>query len=297
MRAGFWDYIREAFNARPIGMFLAPNWVGLAAVALAGWLHDPGWFVLGAGLELGYLTMLATNPRFQRVVQGKMSADASGDSEGRLKALVTTLPDSDKRRYAMLAQRCAMILDQQFPGDQPAPGYDSQSDGLGRLTWMYLRLLVTRQAILRVVRESAPRAPGEPPPIPSASGSHRLEQRIADLERKLLDASLSDDLRRSLTGQLDLLRQRASRRAEAEQKLAYLDAELSRIEEQVELIREQAVLSTDPERFSQRIDEISATLGSTGQWIAEQQQTLGAMDDLISEPPPLTAQTRARELN
>jgi hypothetical protein len=57
------------------------------------------------------------------------------------------------------------------------------------------------------------------------------------------------------------------------------------------------VLSTDPEHFSQRIDEISATLGATGQWIAEQQQTLGAMDDLIAEPPPLTAQGRARETN
>ena len=298
MRASFWDYFREAFNARPIGMFLAPNWVGLAAAGLAGWLHDPGWLVLGAGLELGYLTLLATNPRFQRFVQGKMSAGATGDSERRLQALFAMLPDVDKRRYALLAQRCAMVLEQQFAGDQNAPGYDSQSDSLGRLTWMYLRLLVTRQAIQRLVREGAgPRAPGEPPPLPGASSSQRIEQRIADLERKLLDASLSDDLRRSLTGQLDLLRQRASRRAEAEQKLAFLDAELSRIEEQVELIREQAVLSTDPERFSQRIDEISATLGSTGQWIAEQQQTLGAMDDLISEPPPLAAQTRAREMN
>jgi hypothetical protein len=65
----------------------------------------------------------------------------------------------------------------------------------------------------------------------------------------------------------------------------------------VELIREQAVLSTDPEHFSQRIDEISATLGSTGQWIADQQQALGAMDDLIAEPPPLTTPGRARESN
>ena len=96
---------------------------------------------------------------------------------------------------------------------------------------------------------------------------------------------------------MELLEQRVARRGEADSKLAFLDAELARIEEQVELIREQAVLSTDPEHFSQRIDEISATLGATGQWIAEQQQTLGAMDDLISEPPPLTAQGRAREMN
>ena len=297
MKASFWDYVREAFSARPIGMFVAPNWVGLAAVGLAGYLHDPGWFAIGAGLELGYLTLLATHPRFQRFVSGKLSAGGSLEGERRLEALVAMLPDADKRRYAMLAQRCQAILEQQFPGQQDAPGFAAQSDSLGRLTWMYLRLLVTRQAIQRVVREGAPvRSPGDPPPIPGSSGSHRIEQKIADLERRLLDASMTDDLRRSLTSQLDLLRQRVARRAEADQKLAFLDAELSRIEEQVELIREQAVLSTDPEHFSQRIDEISATLGSTGQWIAEQQQALGAMDDLISEPPPLATQTRAREL-
>ena len=47
--------------------------------------------------------------------------------------------------------------------------------------------------------------------------------------------------------------------------------------------------------LDERIDEISATLGSTGQWIADQQQTIGAMDDLISEPPPLASQTRVRQ--
>ena len=48
---------------------------------------------------------------------------------------------------------------------------------------------------------------------------------------------------------------------------------------------------------TQRIDEISATLGATGEWIADQQKTIGALDDLIAEPPTLAAQTRARELN
>ena len=67
----------------------------------------------------------------------------------------------------------------------------------------------------------------------------------------------------------------------------FLDAELMRIQEQVELIREQAALSTDPELLSQRIDQIAATLGGTAQWIRDQQQVYGAMEDLLAEPPPL----------
>jgi hypothetical protein len=302
MKPSLWDYLREAFNARPIGMFFPPNWAMLGGFGLAaGYFRMPEFLVLGAGVELGYLLLLGTNTRFQRFVAGKLGAAGTRQVEARWEKLVASLPDTDRRRYATLAQRCQSVLEQQFHDDTSAPGFNSQSDSLGRLTWMYLRLLVTRQGIQRVLREGAVRSPGDPPPVPgtgapgmSISG---LEKRLAELKRRLADASIGDDLRRSLEGQADLLEQRVARRAEADSKLAFLDAELARIEEQVELIREQAVLSTDPDHLSQRIDEISATLGTTGEWIADQQKTIGAMDDLIAEPPPLAAQTRARELN
>jgi len=302
MKPSLWDYLREAFNARPIGMFFPPNWAMLGGFGLAaGYFRMPEFLVLGAGVELGYLLLLGTNTRFQRFVAGKLGAAGTRQVEARWEKLVASLPDTDRRRYATLAQRCQSVLEQQFHDDTSAPGFNSQSDSLGRLTWMYLRLLVTRQGIQRVLREGAVRSPGDPPPVPgtgapgmSISG---LEKRLAELKRRLADPSIGDDLRRSLEGQADLLEQRVARRAEADSKLAFLDAELARIEEQVELIREQAVLSTDPDRLSQRIDEISATLGTTGEWIADQQKTIGAMDDLIAEPPPLAAQTRARELN
>ena len=51
------------------------------------------------------------------------------------------------------------------------------------------------------------------------------------------------------------------------------------------LLPVQAALSTDPTTLSSRIDEITATLGGTSQWIRDQQQMFGAMEDLLSEPP------------
>jgi ABC-type enterochelin transport system substrate-binding protein len=101
---------------------------------------------------------------------------------------------------------------------------------------------------------------------------------------------LSEELRRSLTGQIEILQQRLDKRREAKEKLAFLDAELTRIQEQVELVREQAVVSTDPETLSKRIDEVTATLGGTTQWISDQQKIYGAVEDLMSEPPPLQLQ-------
>lgn len=280
-KPGFLDYVTAAFNARPLGMFVAPNWVGLAAFGLLG-IANPGFWVLGAGLELGYLLTLATNARFQRAVASRPLNASRAEWNQRIDRLRSRLSAEDRERFAALSHRCASIIDLQTHGGSETPhGIEAQADSLGRLSWMFLRLLVARGVILHVLD----------------GGEHEsgLDDRKRALERQARDESLPAELRRSLAGQIDILTQRLEQRAQADKKLAYIDAELARIEEQVELIREQAALSTDPEILSRRIDEIAATLGGTGQWIRDQQQVFGAMDDLLTEPPPLAIDARAKE--
>lgn len=281
-KPGFLSYVTAAFNARPFGMFVAPNWVGLAAFGLLG-VANPGFWVLGAGLELGYLLTLATNERFQRLVASKPLTAARDEWNQRIARLTDRLDRTDRARYEALAERTRSIIDIQTHGGADLPhGIEAQADGLGRLLWMFLRLLVARRAIRTVLSSDA----GE---------EGALQRRVQALERQARDESMDVDLRRSLAGQIEILGQRIAQREEAERKLAYTDAELTRIEQQVELIREQAALSTDPEILSRRIDEIAATLGGTGQWIRDQQKVYGAMEDLLSEPPPLSTDARARE--
>jgi hypothetical protein len=280
-KTGFMDYLAAAFSARPIGMFVAPNWVGLAAFGLLG-LTNPGFWVLGAGLELGYLLTLATNPRFQRTVASRPVSAARDQWNSRIRALTGRLDESDRRRYEGLSERCRSIIELQTHSGADMPhGIEAQADSLGRLSWMFLRLLVARRTIWTVLGD--------------ADNGAALEKKVASIERQAADAAMAEDLRRSLSGQAEILAQRIQQRDEARRKLAYIDAELSRIEQQVELIREQAALSTDPEVLSRRIDEIAATLGGTGQWIRDQQQVYGAMEDLLTEPPPLSADSRAKE--
>ena len=71
-KVGLWGYIKAAFNARPIGMFVPPNWIGIVAIALVG-LLNPGFWAIGAGLELAYLYVVSTNKRFQRFIDAKHS--------------------------------------------------------------------------------------------------------------------------------------------------------------------------------------------------------------------------------
>ena len=277
---GFFEYVGAAFNARPFGMFVAPNWVGLTAMGVLG-LVNPGFWVLGAGLELGYLAVLSTNSRFRRVVDSISTSAAGGEWQQKIQALVGRLDHAAQNRYDALAVRCHAILDQQSPGGEIPEGLEAQREGLSRLLWMYLRLLVARQAVQRLLQE--------------ADDGPSLDGRVADLEAQIERKGVSDDLRRSLNSQLEILKQRKTQHGEAAEKLQFLDAELVRIQEQVELIREQAALSTDPELLSQRIDQIAATLGGTAQWIRDQQQLSGAMEDLVTEAPPLLGRARARE--
>lgn len=283
-KPGFWDYIREAFHARPIGMFVPPNWIGLGALGLLGILN-PGFWLIGAGLELAYLGTLASNPRFQRWVLASRQWSQRLQWQSKVDGLVRQLGSEGQVRYRALEERCRTILDQQLRGSAMIPGVEAQGEGLGRLLWIYLRLLLTRQSIENIVSESS----GGPDDV------DRLEERARKLKQRLEEEKLSDELRKSLSGQVEILQQRLEKRGEARQKLAFLDAELSRIREQVELVREQAVLSTDPEVVSQRIDQITDTLGGTTEWIREQQQIYGAVEDLLLEPPPISVTGAAKE--
>ncbi len=280
-KPGFLNYLTAAFNARPMGMFVAPNWVGIAAFGILG-ATNPGFWVIGAGLELGYLLSLATNKRFQQTVAMKPLTAARQEWSHRIQRVLGRLDAADRRDYDALAERCRSIVDMQMNNAaEPPDGLEQQAQSLGRLSWMFLRLLLARRTIGQVMG--------------GAQNDVELQRRIASLERQQTQLGLSEELARSLGGQLEILRQRLQQRTDGDRKLAYIEAELERIQQQVELIREQAAMSTDPELLSRRIDDITATLGSTGQWIRDQQQVYGAMEDLLTEPPPLTPDTHARE--
>ena len=276
MKPTFWDYVHAAFNARPAGMFVPPNWIGLGIFGFLGVLN-PGFWIIGFGCELAYLGWLGTHPRFQKLVTGGRLLDERRRWQAKLYDLIRQLTPEDQQRYRALEARCQGILEQQFRGAALPPALDEQGEGLGRLVWIYLRLLLTRESIRKIIRESSS----------SPEQAAQMKERIDKLQEQLQQPSVSADLRKSLTAQIEILQQRQEKKREAVEKLAFLDAELTRIQEQVELLREQTVLSTDPEVVSQRIDQVTTTLGGTNQWIRDQQKIYGAMEDLLSDPPPL----------
>src|SRR2546426_10379626 len=105
MKPTFWDYVRSAFNARPMGMFVPPNWIGLGVFGFLGVLN-PGFWIIGLGLELAYLGRLATDSRFQRLIDGARQLGKRRDWQEKLGTLIRQLPPEDQQRYRLLEQRC-----------------------------------------------------------------------------------------------------------------------------------------------------------------------------------------------
>lgn len=281
MKPGFLSYLGAAFNARPLGMPIPPNWLGLAAAGILG-VMNPGFWLIGAGLELGYLLTLVSSARFRATVDAAHLQQASGSWEAKRAALIDRLPASERRRQEALEERCRAVLAHGQDGEQIALD-GAQAESLAQLAWVHLRLLLSRSRLDQVVSEAEPPA--------------ELAKRIRELQKRIADPGTSDGLKASLTSQLDILTSRQASHAGVREQLALIDAELERLRQQVELVREQVALSAGDGGASRTIDALGATLGETTRWMTDQRQVLGEVEDLTTAPPPaalFATQTRSR---
>jgi hypothetical protein len=277
---GMKDYIRTAFNAKPAGMFISPNWIGLSCAALLGIFLNPGFLLLGTGLELAYLVGLINNPRFRQYVQGIGLSQDGLERQKQFQMLVDTLLPESKARFQRIQRRCLSILEfykKSVNIETQVIGHHSQS--LNKFIWIFLQLLSTKQTITGLIKET------------NFSSEFRktMEKQIEDLQTRANNATASPELCKSLQSQSDILKQRLQVLGAANEKLDYVDAELNRIEQQIELLREQAAVSKDSQTISSRIDDVSSSLGETTEWIKQQQEILGAVQDVIQEPPSMLA--------
>jgi hypothetical protein len=283
-RPGFTDYVKAAFNARPAGMPIAPNWIGVAAFGLLGALANPGFLAIGAGLELAYLLGLVGNRRFRDVVAGRMSRSRASVDLSEAQRKLEALPDESRARFGALRERCERVLEiHSAAGEADQALALQQRQSLEKFAWIFFQLLVARETILALGEEARL----------SAKFRRELEEEREDLEQRIAAPRIAPDLKKSLEGRLAIVIQRLAVLAEAREKLAYVEAELTRVEHQVELLREQAALTNDPSALSARIDSVGSSLGETSRWIEEQRSVFGSSLDVAEDPPPRLLSERA----
>ncbi len=252
-------YWWAAFNARPFGMPVPPNWFMLAAFGLMGAFLSPGFWVLGAGAELAYLIGMGRNARFRRTVDA--GAEREDPADQRYVALLQQLPRAQRERQQQIEARAREIV--ATLGQSPLMA--THADSIEQLVWLHLRLLAAQQAIGRVVDTASREAAA-------------LSAQETQIQRRMAGSELPAELRRSLEQQQQVIDARQDAHAQAQRRAEHVDAELGRIDQQIALIREQALLATDEERIGHSLDALAASFNEANSWLSSQRDLLGALD-------------------
>ena len=279
-------YLWKAFNARPFGAPIPPFWFMGAAFGLLGFFLNPGFYLIGAGVTAACVGLVAGNARFRNTID---AADLAPGPDPRA-LLLERLDAPSKARQTKLEEQCKQlqrVLETANAGSE-------HIQGVWQLAQLHLRLLVARSAADADVSNE------------EGEDSKQLTAHMADLDRRLAQPNLDNDLREALEDQSKVLKERLAMQTEAGRRLQVLDAELGRIHEQIALIREQALLTTDASGIARSVDALSTFLNESSRWLHEQQEIFGDLDATTSDPlglppesgPPQTqrAGKRAGEL-
>jgi hypothetical protein len=259
--------LAAAFNARPLGMPVPPNWFFLAAVGLLGAFVDPGFFLIGAGLEGLYLWTLSRSQRFRNAVQAQGAGGS--DWEERYRSLAESL-DRDalalQGNVEALASETVELLAR-------SGAHESQIGDVRRLAWLHLKLLAARSSLAQVTA-AAQRESGI------------LEETEVRLAERLREGGDGDELRRSLEQQIEVIRSRRAAHADAERRRELVDAELERLRQQIALVREQALLATDEQSVASSLDALAASLNEATRLLKDQRELFAGLDALADDQPP-----------
>jgi hypothetical protein len=260
------SYLAAAFNARPFGMPIPPNWFGIAAFGFLGGFINPGLWLIGLGLEGMYLWSLSRNERFRKTVDAVAGVS---DSSTRYEDLLANLDSSAQSRQYEIEQEAAEIVALL----QRSGSHGSQISDVRQMAWLHLKLLAARASLSEVIEV--------------ADREHKkLDEQEKRCRERLAAPDTDDELRRSLEQQIEVIVSRRAAHTQAEKRQELVDAELGRLRQQVSLVREQVLLATDENSMAQSLDAVSASLNEANRWLKDQRELFAGIDNFTDEPPP-----------
>lgn len=245
-----WRYLKSAFlvSVDVPGLGRLPvNALGAAAFAILGFAEPAFWF-LGLAVEATVVPALAFNPRFQKVVQAQYTQLSEGDAEQKRQVLVKLLESGSQQRLWALGKKCNQVLD--VYRSQQAEDFviDSNEQALKNLEWVYLKLLVARHHLQNPVNNETEQS---------------LDKKIGELDRDLRNGEETESLRQSKAATLAILKKRLANLKRKAQTLEEIESDLTRIDNQVDLILENATMQGKPQTISADIELASDLLGGS----------------------------------
>lgn len=255
-------------SAEPLGLILG------AAAYVLGWIYVPDL------------------PVFRRRVDRRIEAEKQAvlleqtrEFIRRRDAQMLALTGSRKNRYQDLARVCRDIekATLETSGSSGEQALDTRLRKLEELMWTYLRLLTIEQS-LEVFLETERKE--DVPRLAQENGAEcaRLSADIEKLKQggsqTMLDAK--QRLLNSRQERQDVLQKRLQRAEQAQENLSLSISEEERLDQQIKLIRADAVASKNADVLSARIDASFQHLEQTNKWLSE----MSEFKDMVGDLPP-----------
>jgi len=306
-KAGLFRYLKEAFLFR--WNLLLLGGVGAAAVLIG---HPDIALPLIAAAEVTYLAGLSTLPRFQSAIDAKVRAEERGlpaqavaqdttTARERILEVLKSLAEDRRGRFLRLRARCvemSRIANAVRGETRDASGASAElrQPALDRLLWVFLKLLLSDQAIARFLQAA------DETQIQRSIDD--VTERIKKREAAVAEAERADDrILRSLHDSLATAELRKENITKAKNNAEFVGAELDRLENKIQAVTEMAVSHSDPDEMSSRIDAIADGISQTEQTIRDLQNITGMtaadeapsiLDADIAQPASADDGARAR---
>lgn len=256
--------------------FLSATLLGLIAGVTAyvlGWIYVP---------DLPFFRKWVD----RRGAAAKAAQEAQKVAEfvARRDALLRSLSSERRERYARLTQVCRDI--ESASSDSPLASADPSTDPrlkkLDELMWTYLRLLGIEESLQRFIETE--QGDNLPALVKDAEAeANRLNSELDSLKDKG-DTGAYDVKQRYLNSRLErleVLRKRQQRMEQAEANLQLVISEQDRLDQQIKLLRADAVATKNPEMLTARIDATVSHLDQTNKWLSEMDE----FKDLVGDMP------------
>ena len=281
--------------------FLSAQWLPLIIGATAytlGWIYLPdvpffrNW-VDGRHEQAKHAAMLAQVATFIQ----------------RRDVLLQSLSSNRRVRYNALSEVCRNIEAASAEGTMTSTdhGMDPRLRKLDELMWTYLRLLTIEESLERFL-ETERREDLSHVVTEAEEEINRLSSEVDGLKAKGGGPALETKQRflASRLERLEVLHKRLERIAQAQENLALIVAEQERLDQQIKLIRADAIAMRNAEALTARIDATVEHLDQTNKWLSELDEFKDIVSDIpttdirigfdVTTPPPPTTQTEPPRL-
>jgi hypothetical protein len=247
--------------------------------------------IIGATIYVLGWIYLPDMPFFKRWVDKRSdSAKRAGEAQKvadflrRRDTLLNSLAYETRMRYSNLAQVCKDI--ETASADSLLASGDAATDPrlrkLDELMWTYLRLLGIQQSLQQFL------ATERQEDVPTLEKDADAECKKLTTEVEALkdkgDTGTFETKQRYLNSRLerlDVLHKRAQRSEQAESNLQLVISEQERLEQQIKLIRADAIATKNTSTLTARIDATVEHLDQTNKWLSEMDE----FKDLVGDMP------------